>query len=119
MKKKAKIVVGAVGIVAVLAIAYRMVNQAPSADLPANEQMEQILTDGGCLACHSANPELPFYANLPGAKGLIEKHVKDGYAMFDVAPFMASLRDGSQPNSRCNFDESIAYRMSWPGRSVT
>lgn len=129
MKKNAKILVGAVGIVAVLAIAYRMVNQAPSADLPANEQMEQILTDGGCLACHSANPELPFYANLPVAKGLIEKHVKDGYATFDVAPFMASLRDGSQPNEvdLAKVEQTIAdgsmplsqyYLVHW-GSSIT
>ncbi len=129
MKKKMKIATGAVGLVAVLAIAYRMVNQAPSTDLPVNTQLEQILTDGGCLSCHSAQPKLPFYANWPGAQKLIEKHVKKGYAVFDAAPFMDALQHDTQPNEvdLAKVEQTIAdgsmplssyYWVHW-GSSIT
>lgn len=98
MKKSSKIVLSLVVVIVLLAIIYRVVNKAPSADLSANEQLTEILTDGGCQACHSANPELPFYANLPVAKSLIGKHVKDGYATFDVMPFMEAMAQGTAPN---------------------
>ena len=48
---------------AAMVVVYRAVNQAPSADLPQNERVYEILVEGGCLSCHSADPELPFYAN--------------------------------------------------------
>ena len=98
MKKSSKIVLALVVVIVLLAIIYRAVNKAPSAELPANEQLAEILTDGGCQACHSANPELPFYANWPVAKSLIGQHVKDGYATFDVMPFMEALANGTAPN---------------------
>ena len=93
MKKSSMIVLGAIGAVVVLAIVYRAVNRAPSADLPVNEQLEKVLADGGCASCHSANPQLPFYANLPLADNLIGQHVKDGYASFDIAPFIEVLQN--------------------------
>ena len=129
MKKSSKILLAVVVIVALLAISYRMVNKTPSAQLQANEQLLQILTDGGCMECHSANPELPFYAGLPGVKGLIEKHVKDGYASFDVAPFMDALKNGTAPNEvdLAKVERSLAdgsmpmqqyYLVHW-GSSIT
>ena len=87
-----------IGAVVALVVVYRAVNVAPSADLPANEQMVKILTDGGCLACHSENPDLPFYAQIPVVKDLIGKHVEDGYASFDIAPFMDAMEQGTVPN---------------------
>lgn len=98
MKKSSKIVLAVVVVIVLLAIIYRAVNKAPSASLPAEEQLTQVLTDGGCLACHSADPDLPFYANWPVAKGLIGKHVKEGYNVFDVKPFMDALQNGTAPN---------------------
>lgn len=77
-----------------LAITYRAVNKAPDTSLPANEQMAQILEDGGCAFCHTANPDLPFYASWPVASSLIKGHVEDGYKMFDVQPMMDALAAG-------------------------
>ena len=45
---------------AVLTVIYRAVNQVPSSELPLNEQVYEIFTEGGCLSCHSADPVLPF-----------------------------------------------------------
>lgn len=98
MKKSSKILIAVVAVIAVLAVIYRAVNKAPSADLTANEQLLQILEDGGCAECHSADPKLPFYANWPIAKTLIRKHIDDGYATFDIIPFEAALADGTAPN---------------------
>lgn len=98
MKTSSKILLSLAGIIAILAIVYRAVNIAPSAELPAQEQLLQILDDGGCVDCHSADAKLPFYASFPGAKKLIEKHVKDGYATFDIIPFMTALEDSTAPN---------------------
>ena len=123
------IVLGAIGAVVVLAIVYRAVNRAPSADLPVNEQLEKVLADGGCASCHSANPQLPFYANLPLADNLIGQHVKDGYASFDIAPFIEALQNGTAPNEvdLAKVEQSIAngtmplwqyYLVHW-GSSIT
>lgn len=123
------IVLGAIGAVVVLAILYRAVNRAPSADLPVNEQLEKVLADGGCASCHSANPQLPFYANLPLADNLIGQHVKDGYVSFDIAPFIEALQNGTAPNEvdLAKVEQSIAngtmplwqyYLVHW-GSSIT
>ena len=129
MKKSSMIVLGAIGAVVVLAIVYRAVNRAPSADLPVNEQLEKVLADGGCASCHSANPQLPFYANLPLADNLIGQHVKDGYASFDIAPFIEALQNETAPNEvdLAKVEQSIAngtmplwqyYLVHW-GSSIT
>ena len=52
---------------AAMTLVYRLVNQVPDPDLPANIQVLEIFEDGGCLSCHSADPKIPFYAELPVA----------------------------------------------------
>ena len=91
MKKSSKIIVAGAVVIVGLAVAYRAVNHAPDQSLPANEQMTQILTDGGCAFCHSANPDLPFYATWPVASSMIKAHVDEGYKMFDIEPMMKAL----------------------------
>lgn len=129
MKRNSKIVLALVIVVAVLAVVYRAVNRAPSADLPRTEQLAQVLTDGGCISCHTANPKLPFYASFPVVKGLIGKHVSDGYANFDIQPFMDALQNGTAPNEvdLAKVEQSISsgsmpiaqyYLVHW-GSSVT
>lgn len=98
MKKSSKIVIAAVIVIAALAVVYRAVNTAPSKDMAANEQLLQIIGDGGCAECHTADPKLPFYADWPIAKSLITKHITDGYSVFDIAPFIAALSNGTAPS---------------------
>ena len=62
MKKSSTILLSGAIVLAGAAITYRMVNQAPDASLPANQAVAQILDDGGCVFCHTANPQLPFNA---------------------------------------------------------
>lgn len=129
MKKSSKILLTMAGVVVLLAIVYRAVNRAPSADLSAQAQLLQILDDGGCASCHSANPELPFYATWPVAKKLIGQHVADGYAVFDIAPLEEALRNGTAPHEvdLAKVERSLAdgsmpmaqyYLVHW-GSSIT
>ena len=98
MKKSSKFLLGGAVAIVALAATYRGVNQAPDASLPANEQMAQILDDGGCIFCHTANPNLPFYAKFPIAESLITKDVEEGYRAFDIAPMMQALAEGKAVN---------------------
>ena len=129
MKKSSKFIVGAAVVVAGLAITYRAVNQAPDASLPANEQMTQMLNDGGCVFCHTESPTLPFYANFPVAKSLIAKHVEEGYKSFDIAPMMEAIAQGEAVNEvdlakveKCILDGTMplhSYAMVHWGSSLT
>lgn len=94
MKKSSILIAAGVVIVAGLAIGYKSAGSAPDPSLPADGQMMQILDDGGCAFCHTANPQLPFYASLPGAKAMIGAHVEAGYKSFDIAPMLDALKEG-------------------------
>ena len=93
---------GAVGLLvaaAGLTVVYRAVNRVPSADLPINEQVYEIFTDGGCLSCHSADPELPFYAKVPVAGDIVKADIDSGYRAYDMTKFMEQLKAGEQVNA--------------------
>ena len=92
-------VVGLLVAAAALTVVYRAVNRIPSADLPLNEQVYQIFTDGGCLSCHSADPKVPFYAKLPVAGDIIMKDIDSGYRAFDMTKFMEELKAGDEVNA--------------------
>lgn len=83
---------------AAMMLAYRLVNQLPSADLPANLQVLEIFEEGGCLSCHSADPDVPFYAKLPVAGKIVMKDIDSGYRAFDVEPFMDALAVDGEVN---------------------
>ena len=84
---------------AVMLVVYRAVNTVPSADLPANERVYEIFTDGGCLDCHSANPDLPFYADFPLIGKMVKQDAAEGYRAFDMTGFMASLKADEDINA--------------------
>jgi cytochrome c peroxidase len=90
---------GAVGLLVVAAaliVVYRAVNRVPSAELPLNEQVYEIFTDGGCLSCHSEDPEVPFYAKLPVAGDVIKADIDSGYRAYDMTKFMEELKADEQ-----------------------
>ena len=100
MKKLIKwCAVGLLVAAAVLTVVYRAVNRVPSAELPLNEQVYEIFTDGGCLSCHSADPEVPFYAKLPVAGDIIMADIDSGYRAFDMTKFMEQLKADEEVNA--------------------
>lgn len=94
MKKSTKLVIALLVVVALLIVTYRVVNRAPSKELTADAQMQEIITSGGCLSCHSANPDLPFYASWPVAGSLVMKDVSKGYRAFDMTPMAEAMKAG-------------------------
>lgn len=99
MKKIVKwCAVGLLVAAAVMTVVYRAVNRVPSSDLPQNEQVYQIFTAGGCLSCHSADPELPFYAKMPLAGDIVMADIDSGYRAFDMSKFMDAVKVGSNVN---------------------
>ena len=102
---------------AAMTLIYRLVNQLPSADLPANLQVLEIFEEGGCLSCHSADPKVPFYAKLPVAGDIVMKDIDSGYRAFDVKPFMEALAtDGDVSPVDLAKIEKVVYddRMPMP-----
>ena len=82
-------------LLAVVAVAiFRISERVPSADYPLNERVAAIFVKGGCLDCHSANPELPFYFKLPVAGKIMQKDVDEGYRAFDMEPMWKTLESG-------------------------
>ncbi|MGN0220666.1 MAG: cytochrome c peroxidase [Prevotella sp.] len=94
MKKSSILITLGAAAVAAVAIGYTTAGRTPDPSLPANEQMLQILDDGGCAFCHTANPELPAYASLPVVKSMIMSHVEAGYKSFDIGPAMSAISEG-------------------------
>ena len=97
--KKSTIVISLLTVMVAVATVYTVVNRPPAADLSLSEQTLQILESGGCISCHSAEAELPFYANIPVAGDLVKKDIEEGYRAFDVMPLIEALRDGVEPNT--------------------
>ncbi len=94
MNKIPKIILTVVVLIVVGAISYNVVNTTPPESMSSNDRMLEIMGDGGCAECHTANPKLPFYANFPVAKKLIKEDIDKGYAAFDFAPVQAAIQNG-------------------------
>lgn len=60
--------------------------------------MEEIIESSGCMACHSADPKLPFYAEFPVAGKLVKEDVRLGYRSFDMTPMVGALKKGEKIN---------------------
>ena len=100
MKKIAKwVLLVALAAAAVMTVVYRAVNRVPSEELPQVERVYQIFEDGGCLSCHSADPKLPFYAELPVAGKIVMKDIDSGYRAYDMTRFMEALKTGGEFNA--------------------
>ena len=91
-----KLLLGLLVVAALLVAAYRVSCKAPSASLSQQEQVLAIFEDGGCLSCHSAEPELPFYASLPVMGDMVVADSQAGYQMFDIEPLISALKSGEK-----------------------
>ena len=98
MKRSTKLIVALLVVVAALAVTYRLMYRVPSADLEANVQMQQIITDAGCLRCHTSTPELPFYANMPVAGKIVMEDVSKAYRAFDMTQMEKDMKEGRPLN---------------------
>lgn len=72
-----------------LALGMVAIGQAETQKVPteaANAKFTKVaqLMEDKCMACHTKDFELPFYAKIPGIKGIIEQDYNDGLRAFDL-----------------------------------
>ena len=79
-------------------VTYRAMLTTPSAEMAPEARVLAIMEEGGCMSCHSANPQLPFYANIPVAGDMVMKDIQEGYRAFDIEDFMTKLQEGGTPS---------------------
>lgn len=91
------VVLVAVGLIGAVVV-FNVMNKPPSATLSTNERMMAVMEAGDCMMCHVPDAKLPFYASLPIAKGMITKHVENGYQLYDIAPLMEAIENGTAAN---------------------
>ena len=70
----------ALALVVVLVVIYRVMvsTSTPAEELVLDARVTAILEDGGCISCHTASPELPFYAKFPVVGSLVQQDARDG-----------------------------------------
>jgi cytochrome c peroxidase len=66
-----------------------------------------------CMACHSRDYDLPFYAKIPGIKSIIEKDFKDGLRAMDLG---TELVDAAKDKP---VSEATLAKMEWVIRNET
>lgn len=98
LKKSQLFLIIALALIVVLFVVYRIAIRPPSADLAPEVRVAEILDKGGCLDCHSANPDLPFYADMPLVGDMVKADAEEGYRAFDIAPLVKALNNGESPN---------------------
>ena len=98
LKKSQLLLIALLAIAIVAFVVYRVTVRPPSEDLAPEARVAEILDKGGCLDCHSANPELPFYADMPVIGKMVKADAEDGYRAFDITPLVNALEKGETPN---------------------
>lgn len=96
MKTGSKIILAVLVAAAALTVIYRLMNVAPSDDLSADKQMIGIIESSGCMACHTENPELPFYSDFPVVGKLVKEDIASGYRSFDMSQMLEMVKNGGK-----------------------
>ncbi len=96
--KRGSAIILMLAVVLVVGTVYAYLNRPPAEDLSRTEQVVQILDKGGCLDCHSAEPELPFYFKMPVADKIMRQDIDSGFRAFNIEPLMKALAANEKPS---------------------
>lgn len=119
MKTNKKLIIGLIVAIAVmLPIVYQLANTTPSADLPIENQVTEIIESSGCLSCHSMEPVLPFYSKLPIAGEMVQQDAAKAVEYLDMTPTMEALRSGQAVNEAtlAMIESSIVHQTMPPAK---
>lgn len=61
-----------------------------------NAQVKAILTNNGCLECHSPQAPLPFYGNLPVVKDWVKEDIHKGNRYINLEKVCQELEQGTK-----------------------
>ena len=98
LKKSQLFLIALLAIVVVAFVVYRVTVRPPAEELAPEARVAEILDKGGCIDCHSANAELPFYADMPLVGKMVTADIEEGYRAFDIEPLANALKSGETPN---------------------
>lgn len=78
------------------------------------KQVSEVVRDK-CMACHSRDYDLPFYAKVPGIKQMIEKDFRDGLRAMDLNVELVDAAPGSGQGSGNDapVGEATIAKMEW------
>ena len=93
-----RLLILALTLVAVLLAVWRISNRVPSSEYSEQARVAALFIKGGCLDCHTAEPNVPFYAKVPVAGDIVMQDIVAGYRAFDIAPLMEALELGYSPS---------------------
>jgi cytochrome c peroxidase len=88
LKKLAPLFGAAIALTAMLFPGDRVESGRAAKSLPHGvEKFAEVagLLRDKCMHCHTRDYDLPFYANIPGIKGIIEQEYIDGYRALDLS----------------------------------
>ena len=74
----------------------RAVNGVPS--MEKFQEVSDIVLDK-CMACHSRDYDLPFYAKIPGIRQIIEQDYRDGLRAMDLNQELVGAAKDRIPNA--------------------
>ncbi|MFB8829725.1 heme-binding domain-containing protein [Azotobacter sp. CWF10] len=82
---------------------------------PLTTQAFDVFNSNGCQYCHTRSSELPFYADLPVAKQLMEKDIALAQRQFNIEALLANVQQG-QPVSEVDLAkiESVMQDNAMP-----
>ncbi|MCF0179403.1 MAG: heme-binding domain-containing protein [Bacteroidales bacterium] len=93
MKKIFNIILGIVIILAIsIFVIAKSINTVPDSTLSIEEQAMAILSDGGCLACHSQTPQYPWYHSLPVISEMVEDNALEAARYYDIDSTYSQLK---------------------------
>ena len=59
---------------------------------PLSQQAFNIFNQNGCQYCHTKNSEMPFYADVPGAKQLMQRDIDHALRQFNISMLMEQVQ---------------------------
>ncbi len=104
--------------VGLLSLAFSCQALAADASISDSEVAKRFQSVGGivkekCMACHTKDYELPFYAKIPGIKDIIERDYRDGLRAMDLRAELTDLKQDKPVG------ESTIAKMEWVVKNNT
>ncbi|MFA6334435.1 MAG: heme-binding domain-containing protein [Bacteroidales bacterium] len=94
MSKLSKTILGLLISAAALVITFRAIDHEPTENLLPDAKVVAIFNNSGCVVCHSQNPRLPFYSELPLLGGKIKRDAANALKNIDLEPSFEAIKTG-------------------------
>lgn len=120
MSKLSKSIIGVLLLAATLIITFRAIDHEPVDDLSFQGKTVAIIENSGCMVCHSEDPKLPWYNNVPLIGNKIRNDSKKGLSSINLRPYYESVLEAGliDKNAAIRID-SVLISRTMPPTSYT